>query len=75
MTAVVYEQAKKIAVALSLPMTLHHTLTFPLGKMKSYDSLKYEGDHGPPELLLAAVVIIVLKMYYGYDNIRRYARM
>lgn len=59
---------KTIAHVLSLTLTLHHTLAPGLTRVKSSDPESHKFDNAPPEVALAAVVIIVMKMVYGLDG-------
>lgn len=78
-TAVLYTLTKSLAHPLSLPLSLHPTLSPSPGlthatqhKHKrtsaSDDPGSYKFDGAPPEVALMGVVIVVLKMVYGLDG-------
>ncbi|KAL0949478.1 hypothetical protein HGRIS_009531 [Hohenbuehelia grisea] len=73
-TPSLYILTKRLAYILSLPLTLHHSLAPGLKKLKARDPDFHKYDDVPPELALAAAVIIVLKMIYGLDGKPRSAK-
>lgn len=42
-----------------------------LKQLKSYDPEHHKYDNAPPEVALVSVVIIVLKLVYGFDGKNR----
>ncbi|KAH9965921.1 hypothetical protein BC827DRAFT_1181039 [Russula dissimulans] len=69
---VLYSLSKTVAHVLSLPLVLHHTLAPRLAHVKAEDPDSHKYDNVPAELALLVVVIIVLKMVYGFDGQGRY---
>ncbi|THH19848.1 hypothetical protein EW146_g1408 [Bondarzewia mesenterica] len=67
-TPVLYSLTKIVARVLNLPLTLHHTLAPGLLKIRKRDPESHKYDDVPPEVALAASVIVVLKMVYGLDG-------
>ncbi|TFY79057.1 hypothetical protein EWM64_g4955 [Hericium alpestre] len=67
-TPVLYDLTKTVAHVLSLPLTLHNTLAPALPQDKARDPARHIYDNVPPEVALAATVVIVLKMVYGLDG-------
>ncbi|KAA1466439.1 hypothetical protein DENSPDRAFT_768843 [Dentipellis sp. KUC8613] len=67
-TPVLYSLAKTVGYVLSLPLTLHHSLAPGLVKINKRDPSRHIYDNVPPEVALAATIIVVLKMVYGLDG-------
>ncbi|TFY64273.1 hypothetical protein EVG20_g5993 [Dentipellis fragilis] len=67
-TPVLYSLAKTVGYVLSLPLTLHHTLAPGLVKVNKKDPSRHIYDNVPPEVALAATIVLVLKMVYGLDG-------
>lgn len=63
-----YDMTKRLARVLSLPLTLHHSLSPGLKQIRKRDPERHKFDHVPPELALISTAIIVLKMVYGLDD-------
>ncbi|KZT74365.1 hypothetical protein DAEQUDRAFT_660695 [Daedalea quercina L-15889] len=70
-TPTLYVLTKKVARVLSVPLTLHRTLSSPLHRVKKKDPIWHKYDSAVPEVSLIATVIIVLKMVYGLDGSSR----
>jgi RNA polymerase I-specific transcription initiation factor RRN7 len=66
-----YKLTKRLGKALSLPLTLHHTLAPSLEQRKKGDPQSHKHDNVPPEAVLTAAAILVLKMVYGLDGDNR----
>ena len=71
--AVLYMLTKKLASVLSLPLTLHYSLSPKLVRTKPIDPEHHKYDNAPVEVSLAAAVIVVLKLVYGLDGRKRSA--
>ncbi|TFY55318.1 hypothetical protein EVJ58_g8323 [Rhodofomes roseus] len=67
-TPTLYVLTKKVARVLSVPLTLHRTLSAPLERVKKKDPTWHKFDNAVPEVSLIATVIVVLKMVYGLDG-------
>ncbi|KAF9569285.1 hypothetical protein CPC08DRAFT_623499 [Agrocybe pediades] len=67
-TPVLYRLTKRLASALSVPLTLHWTLSPGLVKIKGSDPSRHRYDNAPPEVGLLASLIIVTKLVYGLDG-------
>ncbi|KAI6134931.1 hypothetical protein EV401DRAFT_2085234 [Pisolithus croceorrhizus] len=65
-TPMLYTLSKRLGNVLSLSISLHHSLA-PLPS--DVESHKYY--NAPPEVALASIVIVVLKLIYGLDGKRR----
>ena len=74
MVASLYSYAKQLSSVLSLPLTLHYSLAPKLKRIKQIDPEHHKYDNAPVEVSLVAVVIVVLKMVYGLDGKKRYAK-
>ncbi|KAH8105869.1 hypothetical protein BXZ70DRAFT_398730 [Cristinia sonorae] len=70
-TPTLYNLVKKIADVLSLPLTLHHSLTPTLKRKKAKDPSWHKFDNVPVEVSLSSAVIVVLKLVYGLDGTAR----
>ncbi|KAH9943461.1 uncharacterized protein BXZ73DRAFT_40601 [Epithele typhae] len=71
-TPVLYALAKRLAHILSIPLTLHRSLSPALMKQKKRDPTYHIHDSAVPEVALIACAIVVLKLVYGLDgNARR----
>ncbi|THG99311.1 hypothetical protein EW026_g3012 [Hermanssonia centrifuga] len=66
-----YTLTKQLAHTLSLTLTLHYSLAPKLKKLKTRDPEHHKYDNAPPEVSLAATVIVVLKLVYGLDGRKR----
>lgn len=72
--ATLYALTKSLASVLSLPLTLHPSLSphlVPqLGKFQkgTGEGKKHKRDNVPPELSLIVTAVLVLKMVYGLDD-------
>jgi len=66
--ATLYRLAKRLGHILSLPLTLHHTLSHSLRQVAPGDPESHLYDNVPPELALVATAIVVLKLVYGLDG-------
>ncbi len=66
--AIIYDRVKALARILQVTLVLHGSLGQPLSQHKPYDPTKYETDDGIAELMLVSLVIVVLKLHYGYDD-------
>ncbi|KAI0318706.1 hypothetical protein OF83DRAFT_1056361 [Amylostereum chailletii] len=73
-TPVLYDLVKRVGHALSLPLTLHHTLAPKLSKSKENDPESHKYDNVPPEVALLATCVVVLKLVYGLDGRERLPR-
>lgn len=60
--------SKALANYLELPLTLNPALASPVLRETSKDPLSHKSDNVPPEVALAATVVIALKMIYGLDE-------
>lgn len=69
--ATLYILSKKLARVLSLTLTLHHSLSPTLRRVKKRDPEHHKYDNAPVEVSLGAVVIVVLKLVYGLDGKKR----
>jgi len=67
-TPTLYMLTKRLGKALSLPLTLHHTLAPSLERGKKGEPKSHKYDNVPPEAALSAAAVIVLKMVYGPDG-------
>ncbi|KAI6163014.1 hypothetical protein EDD17DRAFT_1813860, partial [Pisolithus thermaeus] len=65
-TPMLYTLSKRLGNVLSLPISLHHSLA-PLPS----DVESHKHYNAPPEVALASIVIVVLKLIYGLDGKRR----
>lgn len=65
--------SKRLGMVLSIPNTLHHSLAPVLKAYKRYSPKFHKMDDVPVEVALVSTVIIVLKLVYGLDGIKRYA--
>ncbi len=63
---------KKLAHAVSIPLTLHRSLAPELVRKKKSDPAYHKHDSAVPEVALIAAVIVVMKMVYGLDGKPRY---
>lgn len=66
--AILYRLAKRLGHVLSLPLTLHPTLSPTLRRITPDDPEVHIYDNVPPELALVATAIVVLKLVYGLDG-------
>lgn len=73
-TPILYRLAKRLGHILSLPLTLHHSLSPTLHRTASADPEIHIFDNVPPELALVATAIVVLKLVYGLDGKLRLPR-
>ena len=67
-----YEQSVKLADVLDIPLTLHFTLNPLLETHRRYDPSRHEGDDEAPEVSLAAVLIVAMKMNYRNGEMKRW---
>lgn len=67
-SATLYGLAKRLGYILSLPLTLHHSLSPTLRRIAPDDPDVQIYDNIPPELALVATAIVVLKLVYGLDG-------
>ncbi|KAG1866532.1 hypothetical protein DFJ58DRAFT_679366 [Suillus subalutaceus] len=72
-TPTLYRLAKRLGRILSLPLTLHHSLS-PTLRCALGDPEMQLYDNVPPELALVATAIVVLKLVYGLDGKPRLPR-
>lgn len=63
-----YQQVKILGAVLSVPLSAHPSLAPPLERRRAYDPVRYEGDGDMVELSLIALVILALKLQYGYGG-------
>ncbi|KAF8529135.1 hypothetical protein BU17DRAFT_36968 [Hysterangium stoloniferum] len=70
-TATLYGLAKSMARELYLPLTLDVSLAPGLVPRRQGDPRRHKGDNVPVEVGLVGVVIVVLKMVYGLDGVKR----
>ncbi|PPQ94027.1 hypothetical protein CVT25_009875 [Psilocybe cyanescens] len=70
-TPLLYRLTKRVASVLSVPLTLHWTLSPGLAKVKAGDGFRHHYDGVPPEVGLLGSLIIVVKMVYGLDGTAR----
>jgi RNA polymerase I-specific transcription initiation factor RRN7 len=70
--ATLYKLAKSMARQLSLPLTLDVSLAPELVQRWQREPRRHKGDNVPAELGLIGAVIVVLKMAYGLDGVKRY---
>ncbi len=63
--------SKSLALALEVPLTLNGALASSIIRIRARDGLSYRGDDAAPELSLIAVVVLVIKMVYGLDQVHR----
>ncbi|KAG2348989.1 hypothetical protein BDR05DRAFT_902854 [Suillus weaverae] len=73
-TPTLYRLAKRLGHILSLPLTLHHSLSPTLHRIAPGDPEIHIYDNVPPELALVATAIVVLKLVYGLDGKLRLPR-
>lgn len=73
-TPTLYGLAKRLGYILSLPLTLHHSLSPTLRRITPDDPDIHIYDNIPPELALVATAIVVLKLVYGLDGKLRLPR-
>lgn len=73
-TPTLYRLAKRLGHILSLPLTLHHSLSPTLCRIASGDPEIHIYDNVPPEIALVATTIVVLKLVYGLDGKPRLPR-
>ena len=62
--ATLFEISKALAAFLDIPLALFPTVA-PLMTMSSRIAKTYKGDGEAPEVMLAATVVICLKLIYG----------
>ncbi|KAG0692073.1 hypothetical protein DFH29DRAFT_1085014 [Suillus ampliporus] len=74
-TPTLYRLAKRLGHILSLPLTLHHSLSPTLRRVAPGDPESHLYDNVPPELALVATAIVVLKLVYGLDGKLRLPRV
>ncbi|KAG2156140.1 hypothetical protein DEU56DRAFT_765734 [Suillus clintonianus] len=74
-TPTLYRLAKRLGHILSLPLTLHHSLSSTLHRVAPGDPGSHLYDNVPPELALVATAIVVLKLVYGLDGKPRLPRV
>ncbi|KAG2141777.1 uncharacterized protein EDB93DRAFT_1089085 [Suillus bovinus] len=67
-TPKLYGLVKRLGSILSLPLTLHHSLSSTLHRIAPGDPEFQTYDNVPPELALVATAIVVLKLVYGLDG-------
>lgn len=67
-TPILYRLTKRLGHVLSLPLTLHPTLSPTLRRITPDDPEVHRYDNVPPELALVATAIVVLKLVYGLDG-------
>ncbi|THH32943.1 hypothetical protein EUX98_g1296 [Antrodiella citrinella] len=70
-TPTLYILTKKVAKVLSLPLTLHHSLSPSLERRRAKDPSWHKYDNVPVEVSVACAVVVVLKLAYGLDGISR----
>jgi len=73
-TATLYRLSKRVASAVSVPLTLHWSLAPALEEGKTGDARRHVYDNAAPEVALVGCVMIVLKMVYGLDGKERWTR-
>ena len=66
-----YDLTKRVARALALPLTLHHTLAPPLPQAGEGGPASHKYDSVAPEVALAAACVIAIKFVYGLDGRER----
>lgn len=66
-----YSLTKRLGDVLSLPLTLHYSLSPDLVRLAKSHPGSHKYDNVPPELALAITTVIVLKLVYGLDGTRR----
>jgi hypothetical protein len=66
--ALLYHRIRTLGRVLQVTLVLHGSLGQPLPHHKPYDPTKYETDDTMVELSLISLVIIALKLHYGYDE-------
>lgn len=69
--ATLYFLAKKLGKVVSLTLTLHYSLSPALKRVKMRDPEHHKYDNAPPEVALIAILIVVLKLVYGFDGKKR----
>ncbi|KAF4574995.1 hypothetical protein EYR36_006349 [Pleurotus pulmonarius] len=70
-TPMLYSLTKRLGDVLSLPLTLHYSLSPDLVRLAKSHPGSHKYDNVPPELALAITTVIVLKLVYGLDGTRR----
>ncbi|KDQ29357.1 hypothetical protein PLEOSDRAFT_1076122 [Pleurotus ostreatus PC15] len=70
-TPILYSLTKRLGDVLSLPLTLHYSLSPDLVRLAKSHPGSHKYDNVPPELALAITTVIVLKLVYGLDGTRR----
>ncbi|KAJ4001064.1 hypothetical protein F5050DRAFT_1561410 [Lentinula boryana] len=70
-TPTLYAMTKRLSQRLSLPLTLHQILAPKIQRLQPRDPQTHNLDNAPAEATLLAAVIVVLKMVYGLDGVRR----
>ncbi|TFK23249.1 hypothetical protein FA15DRAFT_670638 [Coprinopsis marcescibilis] len=72
----IYALTKRVASTLSLPLTLRHNLatTSNLAQNSAHEPSGHHYDSIPPEASLMACCVIVLKLVYGLDGVKRWPR-
>ncbi len=73
-SAMLYSLTKRLGDVLSLPLTLHYSLSPDLVRLAKSHPGSHKYDNVPPELALAITTVIVLKLVYGLDGTRRCQR-
>lgn len=73
-TPILYRLAKRLGHILSLPLTLHHSLSPTLCRIATGDPEIHIYDNVPPEVALVATTIVILKLVYGLDGKPRLPR-
>ncbi|KAJ3989701.1 hypothetical protein F5890DRAFT_1570321 [Lentinula detonsa] len=70
-TPTLYAMTKRLSQRLFLPLTLHQILAPKIQRLQPRDPQTHNLDNAPAEATLLAAVIVVLKMVYGLDGVRR----
>ncbi|EKM59233.1 uncharacterized protein PHACADRAFT_87096 [Phanerochaete carnosa HHB-10118-sp] len=73
-TPTLYLLAKKLGKVVSLTLTLHYSLSPALRRVKMRDPEHHKYDNAPPEVALIAILIVALKLVYGFDGKKRVPR-
>lgn len=60
--------SKTLAWYLEFPLLLNKKTAPQLLRVNKKDPISHKSDNVPPEVALVAVIIIVLKMIYGFDD-------
>ena len=63
-----YMLVKTLGRRLDLTLALHPALAPSLPRVKRREPRQHRGDNVPPEVALAAILVVALKFVYGLDG-------